>query len=89
MLSDCIEANPDGSGSLDLARYYRKMLEYMVDDASFDFKNIATLLRGLNSESGDWLESMVPEPSTGGLTEDEEGKSDKQSEDENDTTTKA
>lgn len=75
VLSDCIEAHEDGSGELDLAQYYRDILDFMIDDASFGFQNAATLLRGLNNESGDKLESFAPRPSARGLTEEEEGKS--------------
>lgn len=82
VLSECIEAREDGSGDLDLAKYYRMMLDYMMVDASFDFKNAETLLRGLNDESGSTLEGFVPAPSARGLTEAEEGKSDEQSEED-------
>lgn len=81
VLSGCIDANEDGSGEMHLDEYYREMLEYMIVDSSADIgNNINVFLRGLNNETGDRLESLVPRPSARGITESEEGKSEPQSE---------
>jgi hypothetical protein len=76
VLSDCIDANEDGSGEMHLDEYYREMLGYMIVDSSADIGNNTNMfLRGLNNEAGDKLEGLVPRPSARGITEDEEGKS--------------
>ena len=80
VLSDCIEADASGSGSLELDRYYREMLEFMIADSSVDMENTATTIRGLSNHVGNQLEEEVPRPSARGIDEEEEGKSDGPSE---------
>lgn len=76
VLSDSIDASADGGAEMDLAAYYRNMLEYMIVDSSADVgNNMHVFLRGVNTETGQRLEEFVPEPGADALTEDEEGKS--------------
>lgn len=87
VLSGAIDADESGGGELHLDQYYREMLEYMIEDSNVNLGNkINSFLRGLNDESGEKLESLVPRPSARGITEAEEGKSDAQSGETTDAT---
>jgi len=79
IIDDSLTIGQDAT-ELDVAKYYRDMLEHMIVDMSVE-GGTSTFLAGVKPELGSKLEQIAPSP-TGELTDEEQGNSDARSGDQ-------
>lgn len=79
IMSNALKIDEDGT-DLRIDEYYLDMLEHMIEDMSVNTSNTRMFLVGLEPELGQQLQEIAPDPQDG-LSDEEEGNSDKHSED--------